>query len=1303
MDNSQKKVTGGPSVPVALACVLLLALAFAPSARAGLVFSFDIGSPGSGAGQLSGPKSTAVDQATGDVYVADTGNARVEKFDRSGAFVWAIGAGVDAGDNGDICTAISGHTCQAGTPDSAPGHFSRPTAVAVDPTNGDLYVADANTNLVQKFDPSGALITSWGGTPSGGQLNGSTSPDGPFLRIDGIAVDPAPAHSGQLFVYASPGDLMFKFAQDGSFISDVYIPYNPPFFSGVAVDSAGNIYKLVSWEQPPTDWVMKQDPSGEILIRYFDPPFSGATAVALDPSNDHLYVDHGDSVVERDTAGNQLDAFGSGDLTTGAGLSVRGLNHHVYVADSTADHVAVFTPPPVLPVNGLPGVATDSVSGFQGLAATLNGRVNPGGVTVTDCHFDLVPDSQFQADAYAGVTPAERLPCVPDPGSVSREVEVSAAASSLTGLLYGTTYHYRTVATNSFGTNAGSDQTFTTLPAGPLIEPGSESATAIQPASATLNAAVIPEGNATTYHFEYVAEEDFQNGGFSSPATQSTPQSASIGSGFGDRAAAADLTNLAPNTTYHYRVVATNSAHTNAGSGQTFTTLPPVSIDSSSAAAATSTSVTLNAQLNPNGAAATYHFEYGTTTAYGAATPESGPIGADHSDHPVSADLSGLLPGTAYHFRTVATNSFGTAYGPDAIAATNPAANPARGLPDGRAYEQVTPPEKSGANDLFHCPGGDPLYSECLGAVESVYAAPSGDRLLLESPSSFGPNPPLPGDYVFARGSAGWRADGLAPPRSLGAIFEPDIFSADLSHLGERAFALPSSPPGPTSLVSASPGGPFNGLATVPAGYDSAIKGASSDFSHVVFTSTDLNLAPGASGQISGSRALYEWHDGQISVVNVNTDHSLTSTCGAAMGAVTNTYAYYPFTFLHDVSSDGSKVFFVSPDPDTSVSSTGHPSCAQPPHLYMRLDGSTTVDISAPDPGVVDPNGFQRVDFAGASADGSKVFFITRTELTAGDTTHDPAMYEYNTDTHTLTLVAANVARIQGLPVVSEDGAAVYFAVGGGGYTEFDLYRYDTATATTRLVTHTSTMGLDYSQYSPYTTPNGRFLLFPAAGAAVTGYDSGGYQEIYLYDSADSSVRCVSCPPDGSAATSSAEIPSTEIRTVVLAQDGRSARPMSDDGSRVFFDTGQALVPQDNNGQRDVYEWHGGKVSLISSGSDGAQSLFLDSGASGRDVFFSTGERLVPSDTDLATDIYDARTGGGFPEPPSTGAPCEGEGCREVGTSAPAVVGAGTAAFQGPGNPTPKHHKARKHHKKRHHKRHHKRAHHRGHRSRLRG
>ena len=127
-------------------------------------------------------------------------------------------------------------------------------------------------------------------------------------------------------------------------------------------------------------------------------------------------------------------------------------------------------------------------------------------------------------------------------------------------------------------------------------------------------------------------------------------------------------------------------------------------------------------------------------------------------------------------------------------------------------------------------------------------------------------------------------------------------------------------------------------------------------------------------------------------------------------------------------------------------------------------------------------------------------------------------------------------------------------------------------------------------------------------------------------------------------------------------------RALSDDGSRVFFSTAQALVPEDVNGRVDVYEYESGGVHLISSGRSPADSWFMDASASGNDVFFTTSQQLVGWDTDQEYDVYDARVGGGLPDPVPSATPCADGGCQGALATQPLVPPAASDVFNGAGD-----------------------------------
>ena len=182
------------------------------------------------------------------------------------------------------------------------------------------------------------------------------------------------------------------------------------------------------------------------------------------------------------------------------------------------------------------------------------------------------------------------------------------------------------------------------------------SSAALAPTETALHAQINPGFGATVYRFQY---------GITSSYGSSTPISESIGSDDSVHPVVSDISGLSPATTYHYRAVAINFAGTTHGPDQTFTTPNEPEVSGASASNITPNSVTLRAEVNPEFAATTYQFQYGTSTSYGSSTPESPSVGADHVAHAVSINLSGLAPGTAYHFRIVATNPFGTTDGLD--------------------------------------------------------------------------------------------------------------------------------------------------------------------------------------------------------------------------------------------------------------------------------------------------------------------------------------------------------------------------------------------------------------------------------------------------------------------------------------------------------------------------------------------------------------------------------------------------------------------------------------------------------------
>ncbi|HYB25793.1 MAG TPA: hypothetical protein VEF89_04195 [Solirubrobacteraceae bacterium] len=188
----------------------------------------------------------------------------------------------------------------------------------------------------------------------------------------------------------------------------------------------------------------------------------------------------------------------------------------------------------------------------------------------------------------------------------------------------------------------------------PVVATGT--ATAITATSATLNGTVNPEGQATSYFFQYGTTTSYG----------SETATAAAGSGTASVNVSVPIASLAPQTTYHYRLVATNASGTTLGADVSFTTprRPSPVVDTKHPSDVTQTAATLTGTVDPEGEPTSYVFEYGTSVAYGSRTP-TGSAGAGTATLDVSATLGPLAPDTTYHYRLVASNAAGTTYGHD--------------------------------------------------------------------------------------------------------------------------------------------------------------------------------------------------------------------------------------------------------------------------------------------------------------------------------------------------------------------------------------------------------------------------------------------------------------------------------------------------------------------------------------------------------------------------------------------------------------------------------------------------------------
>jgi hypothetical protein len=696
---------------------------------------------------------------------------------------------------------------------------------------------------------------------------------------------------------------------------------------------------------------------------------------------------------------------------------------------------------------------------------------------------------------------------------------------------------------------------------------------------------------------------------------------------------------------------------------------------------------------------------------------------------------------------------------------------PSVNLPECRVYEQVTPVNKGDAVDLFQVEesfqgaGQEATYDVAPQDFDRGFAAEDGEAFLLASDASFGPSAPSQrAAYVFARGAGGWGMSVVAPPLDQVQEVEPRLF--DPVGLSAVAFLDDSGPAADNYAGKESAyqdtryvgrvGGPYTTLFSTSGnagrnefGGEGGLVGGSSDLSKLIVSSKHA-LAAGAEGVDEGSPSLYETDGGGECTPSTSNCKLIVDPagslfqCGASLGQGDE---YAALGGEHSaVSSDGSKVFFTAPSPENQNNSDtpGGPGCwgggydetENPPELYV-WDGTRSVEVSAPEAGVAlsAENPLRPAVFVGASTDGSKVFFMTRTELTKDDTGHAVELYEYETETGKLTRVSRGESgsaegSVDFVAAVSKDGSSVYFtAFGalasgatalpqGGQFDPVNLYRYDTLTGETTYITQVgSVYGLtllpgsigswteslfgkhvasafagleDNAEW--YTTGDGRYLVF-ATPRPVTGYDNakaagvkcgveyfelnGGLGagiepgpstdciEVYRYDAEaaehnEPPIVCVSCA--GGAPLGNALFDSAPIAEPAAGP----TRPISEDGKEVFFDSPSALVPDAVPGKEHVYEWHGGAISLISSPDDPGDAFFLGSSADGANVFFSTHAQLSAQDTDVSTDIYDARVDGGFAG--LTASACTGTGCQGIPATAPIFATPASVTFEGVGN-----------------------------------
>jgi hypothetical protein len=464
------------------------------------------------------------------------------------------------------------------------------------------------------------------------------------------------------------------------------------------------------------------------------------------------------------------------------------------------------------------------------------------------------------------------------------------------------------------------------------------------------------------------------------------------------------------------------------------------------------------------------------------------------------------------------------------------------------------------------------------------------------------------------------------------------------------------------------------------------------------------NEEPLIPGIHPGGWALYEYRNGVLSYAGRLPDGSVDP--GGAKGiafASEGSGLYSPAANGNQVSQDGSRLFFTSSSPEElyvheteadGAQRTVLASQSQLPGHMGEPAPSGVVSMAATAPGAKELNPerhpyginftFNESRFTPlygyASPDGSYVFFKSGVRLTV-EAPEGGGMYDFNVDTGVLEYVAA--PGLAGIATVADDGSSFVFENNAVSPTELDHWSAGphggTVSKIVQLPPLTDPYGGEWcdgvSCVGPAHLVDHNSVLVFAAEAPIPGFnDAGEFMQIFRYDFTTNELSCLSCPPAGIKPSGTPEL--SPIDEALGGKPGQLSsvndnRGVSADGSRVFFDSPDPLVPRAVNGERNVYEWENGSLFLVSSGTSASNSLFLDTSESGGDVFFTTTDELVQGDNDMAYDVYDTRIPRPGDNPPPASLPCQGDVCQGP-PSTPSLLGLpASATFNGLGNAPP--------------------------------
>lgn len=619
-------------------------------------------------------------------------------------------------------------------------------------------------------------------------------------------------------------------------------------------------------------------------------------------------------------------------------------------------------------------------------------------------------------------------------------------------------------------------------------------------------------------------------------------------------------------------------------------------------------------------------------------------------------------------------------------------------LPDCRAYEQVSPVDKNGVN--------------AVGGLGTVQTSPTGASVYYASESPFPQSTGSQGGPPFYLGvrsdsPEGWSTFGLTPPTEPGPVHEghQNYISGSTEDLTrtvvveeEEVLATGATPGKPNAYVRDNLTGVYQLLAGALASPALVyIADATPGGAHIIFeTSNELSVGSGPKPS-PGVTNLYEWDEAKaaskrLSVVGVlpSSEGDEAPTGGSragGQGATSNSPTQ------NTISQDGSRVFFTD---------------AGSGRIYMRMPHAQ--------PAVTIPISQGAASWQATTPSGSYVFYAEGGELyrfnierfKEGGKPEAEALAEAREQ---ITIGAEAVQTLG----VSTDGAYAYFVspgvlasnkrehkdTKGDAVVEEaengarNLYQWHEGEASPFFV---ADLGAENCECNgARVTPDGKAIIFVSA-LPLTGYaNSSSCQgngkpcnEFFRYTTATGRLSCVSCNPTATIVTTEPYLTKQDAALTVLPDQKVTSfltHNLSDDGSRVFFETEEGFVTQDENRATDVYEWEaqragsctsasatfdivsGGCLYLISTGQSARQSYFGDASVDGSSVFFFTLQSLASQDQDDNQDIYDARVGGGIPAqntlPPP---PCMGDVCRATAEVPPVFGVPASVSLSGTGN-----------------------------------